>query len=51
MFLTCLVQLRLCTTLGCDITALKDSVFKRKICYCEANRVEAPETAKLSLFS
>jgi len=51
MFLTCLVQLRLCTILGYDITALKDNVFKRKISYCEANRVEAPETAKLRPFS
>lgn len=30
MFLTCLVRLHLCTILGCDITAPKDSVFKQK---------------------
>lgn len=51
MFLTCLVRLHLCTILGCDITALKDSVFEQKISYCQANRAEATETAKLRPFS
>lgn len=50
MFLTCLVRLHLCTILGCDITAPKDGVFK-KISYCQANRAEATETAKLRPFS